>query len=200
MAKGWRRTPRPVWGCGRCASGPLSWAAEPRWAHGPAAGRTSRCSCLCTPGTTMAEPVRVLVVDDHPVFRDGLRTMLAATDDFEMVGEAESGEGAAELADRESVDVVLLDIHMPGISGIEVAEQITTASPHIRILMLTMFEDDASVFGALRVGARGYLLKSAGREELLRALRAVADGEAIFSPNIATRVLDFFAQGHPAHP
>src|ERR1700712_2843987 len=124
--------------------------------------------------------------------------MLGATDDLLLVAEAEDGEGAAALVEDHEVDVAMLDIHMPGVGGIEAAARISAAMPHVRILMLTMFEDDASVFGALRVGARGYLLKSAGREELLRAVRAVATGEAIFSPAIATRVLDYFGQGRPA--
>jgi DNA-binding NarL/FixJ family response regulator len=105
---------------------------------------------------------------------------------------------AADSARTEEVDLALLDIHMPGRNGIDAAAEIAGSSPHVRIMMLTMFEDDASVFAALRVGARGYILKTAGREELLRAMRSAADGEAIFSPSIASRVLDYFGRTRPS--
>lgn len=143
-------------------------------------------------------PTRVIVVDDHPMYRDGLRTMLEATEDFVLVAELESGTDAAASAVSSSADLALLDIHMPGRNGIDAAADITEATPATRIMMLTMFEDDASVFAALRVGARGYILKSAGRDELLRAMRSVAGGEAIFSPSIASRVLDYFGQTKPS--
>ena len=99
-----------------------------------------------------------------------------------------------------SVDVAVLDIQMPGLDGIAAARRIAEQAPTVRVLMLTMFEDDASVFAALRAGARGYVLKDSGRDELLRAIRAVASGEAIFSPAVATRVLDFFGTRSPARP
>jgi DNA-binding NarL/FixJ family response regulator len=139
--------------------------------------------------------LRVLVADDHPLFRDGLRTVLQATDDLLLVAEAGDGEEAVRLAVTEEIDVALFDVHMPGVTGIEAAGRVAAQAPHVRVLMLTMFQDDASIFAALRAGARGYVLKDADRTELLRAVRAVGSGEAIFSPSIAARVLDHFATG-----
>jgi DNA-binding NarL/FixJ family response regulator len=143
-------------------------------------------------------PVRVLVADDHPLFREGVRTMLAATPDLDVVAEASDGAQALDLLGRHEVDVALLDVNMPALSGIEVAGTIAVDFPDVAVLILTMFADDASVFAALRAGARGYVLKDAERDDLLRAIRAVAQGEAIFSPAVASRVLDFFARRHPS--
>jgi DNA-binding NarL/FixJ family response regulator len=141
--------------------------------------------------------LRVLIADDHPLFRDGLRTVLAATDDLVLVAEAADGEEAVRLAVREQVDVALFDVHMPRLDGIQAAGRVAVEAPGVRLLMLTMFQDDASIFAALRAGARGYVLKDADRSELLRAVRAVAAGEAIFSPAIAARVIDHFASASP---
>jgi DNA-binding NarL/FixJ family response regulator len=138
--------------------------------------------------------VRLLVADDHPMFREGLRTMVAATDDLLLVAEAQDGAEALRLLAEHEVNVALLDVNMPALSGIEVAGRIAVEFPDVTVLILTMFADDASVFAALRAGARGYVLKDAQRDDLLRAIRAVASGEAIFSPSVASRVLDFFAQ------
>jgi DNA-binding NarL/FixJ family response regulator len=140
----------------------------------------------------------VLVADDHPMFRDGVRTMLAATEDLDLVAEAGDGAHALQLLAEHQVDVALLDVNMPGMSGIEAAARIAVELPDVAVLILTMFDDDTSVFAALRAGARGYVLKDAERDDLLRAIRAVARGEAIFSPSVASRVLDFFARRHPS--
>jgi DNA-binding NarL/FixJ family response regulator len=148
--------------------------------------------------TSKPAPLRVLIADDHPMFREGLRTVFDATDDLFVAAEASDGATAVELALGGSFDVALLDIHMPGMGGIEAARAVRAARPELPVLMLTMFRDDASLFAALRAGARGYVLKDADRAELLRAVRAVAGGEAIFSPAIATRVLDFFADRRPS--
>jgi DNA-binding NarL/FixJ family response regulator len=148
--------------------------------------------------STPAVPVRVLVADDHPLFREGVRTMLAATDDLDVVAEARDGAEALALLGEHQVDVALLDVNMPGISGIDAAATVAVDFPDTAVLILTMFADDASVFAALRAGARGYVLKDAERDDLLRAIRAVAQGEAIFSPSVAARVLDFFAHRHPS--
>lgn len=142
--------------------------------------------------------VRVLIADDHPVYRDGLRTMLEATDDLQLVAESKDGEEAVRAVAGDKVDVALLDVNMPVLNGIDAAGRIAAQAPDVAVLMLTMFADDASVFAALRAGARGYVLKDSSREDLLRAIRAVAKGEAIFSPSIATRVLDFFSRQHPS--
>lgn len=142
--------------------------------------------------------VRVLVADDHPVYRDGLRTMLEATDDLQLVAEAKDGDEAVRAVAGDNVDVALLDVNMPVLNGIDAAGRIAAQAPGVAVLMLTMFADDVSVFAALRAGARGYVLKDSSRDDLLRAIRAVAKGEAIFSPSIATRVLDFFSRQHPS--
>jgi DNA-binding NarL/FixJ family response regulator len=139
---------------------------------------------------------RVLVADDHPLYRDGLRTMLEATDDLVLAAEVQDGEEALVALAAHDVDVALLDVNMPGLNGIDTAARIAAESPEVAVLVLTMFADDASVFAALRAGARGYVLKDSSRDDLLRAIRAVARGEAIFSPSVATRVLDFFAHQH----
>ena len=140
--------------------------------------------------------IRVLIADDHPFFRDGLRVLLEATPDTEMVGEATDGDEAVELAGVLRPDVILMDLRMPGPGGIEATRKSLASNPDIGILVVTMVEEDDSVFAAIRAGARGYLLKGADKEELLLAIRAVARGEAIFGPGIARRLIRYF--GSPA--
>jgi DNA-binding NarL/FixJ family response regulator len=147
------------------------------------------------------ELLRVVLADDHPVFRDGLRAVLATDGDLELVGEAATGLEAVELAADLQPDVVVMDLQMPGLGGIQATEQIVGQSPHVGVLVLTMFEDDDSVFAAMRAGARGYLLKGAAQGEIVRAIRAVGGGQAIFGPAVAQRVIDYFAAFDPAkHP
>ncbi len=143
------------------------------------------------------EPLRVLIADDHPLFRHGLSALLGASPDFEVAGEATTGEEVIELAANLQPDVILMDIQMPGVNGIEATRHILHTSPHIRILIITMFEDDASVFTAMRAGARGYILKDAQKAAMFHAIRSVGRGEAIFSPAIATRLIDFFSAPRP---
>jgi DNA-binding NarL/FixJ family response regulator len=140
----------------------------------------------------------VLIADDHVLFRDGLRTLLASAPDLELVGEAATGEEVMALANTLQPDVILMDLQMPGLNGIDATRHIVQASPHINVLMMTMFEDDGSVFAAMRAGARGYLLKGAKHAETLRAIRAVGSGEAIFGPSVAGRLMAFFATLQPA--
>jgi len=146
------------------------------------------------------DSVRILLADDHPVFRHGLRTLLTETPDLEVVGEATTGEDAVALSETLQPDLVLMDLRMPGTSGVDATRRIVHASPHVRVLVVTMFDEDASVFTAMRAGARGYVLKDAEKDDLLRAIRAVARGEAIFSPGVASRIVDFFAATRPAAP
>jgi len=138
-------------------------------------------------------PIRVLVADDHPVFRRGMRAILGAEPDTELVGEATDGEEAIARAMELQPDVILMDLNMPRVSGIEATRRIIEASPNTAILMLTMFEDDKFIFAAMRAGAHGYVLKGADGAETLRAIHAVANGEAIFSPNITRRLTGYFA-------
>src|SRR5215211_350343 len=144
------------------------------------------------------ETLRVLIADDHPLFRDGLRALLMADPAAEIVGEAATGEEAVALAAELQPDVILMDLKMPGLNGIEATRRILQASPHVGVLVVTMFEDDASVFAAMRAGARGYVLKGAKYDEMLRAIRAVGGGEAIFSPSVAVRLMDYFANIRPS--
>ena len=139
------------------------------------------------------DPIRVLIADDHVLFRDGLRALLRTAPETDLVGEATTGDEAIALAATLQPDVILMDLQMPGIGGIDATRQIVQASPHIAVLIVTMFGDDPSVFAAMRAGARGYLLKGATHAELLRALRVVSSGEAIFSPAIARRLMEYFA-------
>ena len=142
------------------------------------------------------DTIRVLIADDHQLFRDGLRALLLSAPDMEVVGEAASGAEAVRLAAETEPHVILMDVQMPDGDGIAATRRITAVNPQIGVLMVTMFEDDQSVFAAMRAGARGYVLKGARHEEMLRAIRAVASGEAIFSPAIAARMIDFFASSH----
>lgn len=147
-----------------------------------------------------AERLRVLIADDHILFRDGLRALLTAAPEMELVGEASTGEEAVALAAELQPDVVLMDVQMPRLSGVEATRRIVAASPHIRVLMVTMFDDDRTVFSAMRAGARGYVLKGASYAEMLRAIGAVGSGEAIFSPGVAVRLVEYFAQMQPKAP
>ena len=142
--------------------------------------------------------IRILIADDHPIFRDGMRGLLDSVADTEVVGEATTGEEAIARAAALQPDVILMDLKMPGRNGIEATRRIVQESPHVGVLVVTMFEDDDSVFAAMRAGARGYLLKGANQAEMLRAIRAVGNGEAIFGPAIAERVMRYFAAPRPA--
>ena len=139
------------------------------------------------------EPLRVLLVDDHEEFRTGLLALLAAVDGCEVVGSAADGHEAVALALDLQPDVVLMDLQMPKVNGMDATARIVQSSPHISVVVLTMMEDPDSVFAAMRAGARGYLLKGARRQEIVRAIQSVGAGEVIFGPGIADRVMSYFS-------
>ena len=136
---------------------------------------------------------RVLLVDDHPLFRDGVKAALAGVDDLEVVGEAEDAAGALQQARDLSPDLVLMDVNLPDGSGIDATRAIVQEQPSTRVLVMTMSSDDDAVVAAMRAGARGYVVKGAGRAELLHAVRTAADGSAVFSPQVADRLGAYFA-------
>jgi DNA-binding NarL/FixJ family response regulator len=145
------------------------------------------------------DKITILIADDHPVFRKGLRALLLSMPTMELVGEATSGAEAVRLAEQLQPDVILMDLQMPEGGGLAAIRQIVQTSPHIRILVVTMFQDDDSVFAAMRAGARGYVLKDMNDEDISRAILAVGSGDAIFSPAIAARLISFF-NARPALP
>jgi DNA-binding NarL/FixJ family response regulator len=148
----------------------------------------------------MKDTMRVLIADDHPLFREGMRGRLDRVGDITVVGEAASGDEAVELARELEPHVILMDIKMPGLNGIEATREIRQTSPAVGVLVLTMFEDDDSVFAAMRAGAKGYLLKDSGGEEVVYAIRAVASGEAVFGSGVAERIIGYFSGPRPATP
>ncbi len=144
------------------------------------------------------EPIHILIADDHTLFRSGLQALFESLADTAVIAQAATGAEAVALAAQHQPDVVLMDIQMPDMNGIEATRRIVHTSPHIGVIIVTMFEDDDSVFAAMRAGARGYVLKGADQEEMLRVIRAVAQGEALFGAPIAARLMDFFAAPQPA--
>lgn len=144
--------------------------------------------------------IQVFVADDHALFRDGLHALLASVPDMDVIGEAADGAEAIRRVAELQPDVVLMDIQMPGPNGIDATRRILRTSPHIGIIIVTMFEDNDSVFRAMRAGARGYVLKGAGQDEMLRSIRAVARGEALFGPAIASQLMVFFSSLIPSAP
>ncbi|MBV9135349.1 MAG: response regulator transcription factor [Chloroflexi bacterium] len=145
----------------------------------------------------MSQSIRVLIADDHPFFRQGIRAALESAADITVVGEAGSGAEVLELVKELRPTVVLMDLQMPRMNGIEATRQLLAEQSGVGVIVVTMFEDDESVFAAMRAGARGYVLKGADRDEILRAIHAVASGEAIFGPAIAQRLMNFFGAGSP---
>jgi DNA-binding NarL/FixJ family response regulator len=139
------------------------------------------------------DPIRVLIADDSAPFRQGLRDLLRSVDGVTIIGEAATGDEAVVRAADSQPDVVLMDLRMPVLNGIDGARRILATSPHIAVLMLTMFEDDESVLAAMRVGAKGYILKGASRTEIVRALQIATDGGLVFGPGVARRVLEHFS-------
>ncbi|MEU9019477.1 response regulator transcription factor [Actinomadura sp. NPDC048394] len=142
--------------------------------------------------------VRVLIVDDHRIVLDGFAVLLDSVDGIDVVGEAASGEEAVALAAELVPDVVLMDVEMPGIGGVEATRRITAAQPGVAVVMLTMYGEDEFVFAALRAGARGYLLKGAEQEDVVRTVGAAARGDAVFGSQVASRVLRTFSDPRPA--
>lgn len=151
------------------------------------------------------EKLRVAIADDHPVFLDGLRALLSSLPEVEVVGEASTGVEAVTLVQQLHPDVVVMDLNMPDVNGIEATRRIIEDDPDANVLMLTMFEDDDSVFAAMRAGARGYLVKGSKQKVIIRAIEAVGAGEAVFGAPIAQRMIDYFSKGgaessEPAFP
>ena len=139
------------------------------------------------------EPIRLLIIDDNEPFRRGLRAMLRSEADIVVVGEAADGQSAVVQADVLQPDVVAMDLKMPRMDGLDATRRILHTSPHVRVLVLTMAADDESVFAALQAGARGYVLKGALKADVLRAIRGVHNGDAIFGPAVAQRLMQYFA-------
>jgi NarL family two-component system response regulator LiaR len=137
----------------------------------------------------MSNSIRILVADDHPVVRDGLTAMLSTQQDFKVVGEATNGNQVVQLADRLEVDIVLLDLEMPGMDGVEALQMLQSQHPEIRAIVFTAFDTDERILGALKAGAQGYLLKGAPREELFRAIRVVSEGGSLLQPVVASKLL-----------
>ena len=148
----------------------------------------------------MERTIRILMADDHAVFREGLRYVLGSEPDMEIVGEAATGKEVVEKAAELGPDVVLMDIQMPGINGIEATRRILGSDPKVGVVVLTMFEDNDSVFSAMQAGAKGYVLKGADPTEILKVVRAVAEGDAYFGAEIARRLTDFFSVPRTASP
>lgn len=142
----------------------------------------------------------ILIVDDHPLFRKGMRSLLDSMEGIKVIGEAKSGQEAIEMALDIKPDLVLMDLQMPMGNGLSATRELTRAYPDVRILVITLIEDDDSIFAALRAGARGYVLKDAEEGEMMRAIRSVGEGEAIFSPAIAARLMDYFAEARTQVP
>ncbi len=142
-------------------------------------------------------PITIVVVDDHPVVRNGLVALLRTIPELEVVGEAADGAEAVRVVSDTEPDVVLMDIRMPETDGIEATRQLRQLAPATRVLVLTMHDDDATVFTAMQAGAQGYLLKEADEDDIVRAVHAVVAGEAIFGPGVANRVLGYFSQPPP---
>ena len=147
-----------------------------------------------------AEPIRVAIADDHPVVRDGLRALFQSRSEVVVVGEAGSGEEIVAVVATTKPDVVIMDVHMPGTNGLEATRAIVDRHPEIGVLVLTMYDDDETVFAALRAGARGYVLKGADQDDVIHAVTGVARGEAVFGAGIANRLLAYFAGPPPAPP
>ena len=145
-------------------------------------------------------PLRLLLVEDHPLFRNGLAALMTAEPDIEVIGQAIDEAGAVELASSLRPDVILMDLQLRAGNGISAIRRIVGHDPDVRVLVVTLFEDDDSLFAALRAGARGYVLKDADEDEILRAVRAVAGGDAIFSPAVAGRLLTFFSSAPRGAP
>lgn len=141
------------------------------------------------------KPIRVLVVDDHQLFREGLAALLAAAAETEVVGEAGTGLEAVRQATATAPEVVLMDIQMPDMNGIEATRRVLAERPATGVIMLTMLEDDDSLFAAMCAGARGYILKGADKREVLATIQAVAAGQALFGPAIAGRLTALFQRG-----
>ena len=153
-----------------------------------------------TPDDEPRAETRILIADDHDSFRSGLRAVLGTADGLLVVGEAASGSEAVSQVAALHPDVVLMDLTMPGMDGIEATRRIVDAAPHVAVLVLTMSDDDDSVFAAIQAGARGYLLKGAQRAELIRSVRAVAAGDAIFGPAVARRLMAYFSRPRRTAP
>ena len=143
----------------------------------------------------MTDPIRVLIADDHTIFRDGMTALLEAAPDINVVGEAGTGEEAIAKAGEATPDVILMDIMMPDVNGVAATKRILRRNPKIGVIMLTMLEDDETVFAAMCAGARGYILKGSGKAEVLHTIEAVAGGSAVFGPAIAGRLVNFFQEG-----
>ena len=144
------------------------------------------------------QPIRVLLCDDHRFFRDGVRNLLLTIPDIEVVGEANNGDECVARAAEKRPGVILMDVQMPGLNGVEATRRILRDNPDVGVVMLTMFEDTDLMLSAMRAGARGYILKDADEEELVRSIRAVARGEALFGPAVARRLLNYVTDVIPA--